>query len=97
MLFPEIDAVLINHDHHDRLDSDTIKKIRAKSKGHVGFFCGLDVKTCLLGLGVGLKPKEALELISGMENNYRWKVLAASILCACLRNIAVEELGGTSK
>ena len=59
---PEIDAVLISHDHYDYLDSDTIKKIHAKSKGHVRFFCGLGVKTCLLGLGVGLKPEEVTEL-----------------------------------
>lgn len=59
---PEIDAVLISHDHYDHLDSDNIKKIHAKSKAHVRFFCGLGVKTCLLGLGVGLKPEEVTEL-----------------------------------
>ncbi|OCK93503.1 uncharacterized protein K441DRAFT_706089 [Cenococcum geophilum 1.58] len=59
---PEIDVVLISHDHHYYLDSNTIKKIHAKSKGHVRFFCGLGVKMCLLGLGVGLKPEEVMEL-----------------------------------
>jgi len=32
---PEIDAVLISHDQYDHLDSDTIKEIHAKSKGHM--------------------------------------------------------------
>ena len=59
---PGIDAVLISHDHYDYLGSDTIKKIHAKSKGHVRFFCRLGARTCLLGLGVELKPKGVTEL-----------------------------------
>lgn len=59
---PDIDAVLISHDHYDHLDSDTVRKIHMRSKGHLRFFCALGMKSCLLGLGVGLKPEEITEL-----------------------------------
>lgn len=59
---PEIDAVLISHDHYDHLDLDTIRKIQAKSKGQIRFLCGLGVKAVILGLGVGVKSEQVTDL-----------------------------------
>lgn len=59
---PEIDAVCISHDHYDHLDSDTLKKLNAKSNGKLKFFCGLGVKKVLTGLGVGIRAEQVAEL-----------------------------------
>ena len=49
---PDVDAVVISHDHYDHLDSDTLGKLNAKQNGELRFFCGLGVKAVLTGLGV---------------------------------------------
>jgi N-acyl-phosphatidylethanolamine-hydrolysing phospholipase D len=59
---PDVDAVLISHDHYDHLDSDTLKKLNAKQNGNLRFLCGLGVKNVLTGLGVGIKAEQVTEL-----------------------------------
>ncbi|KAF2467450.1 N-acyl-phosphatidylethanolamine-hydrolyzing phospholipase D [Lindgomyces ingoldianus] len=59
---PNVDAVCISHDHYDHLDSDTLKKLNAKQKGDLSFFCGLGVKAVLLGLEIGIKDEQVVEL-----------------------------------
>ena len=59
---PEIDAVCISHDHYDHLDLDTLRRLMVKQNGNLRFFCGLGVKTVLLGLGVGVKSEQITEL-----------------------------------
>lgn len=59
---PEVDAVLISHDHYDHLDSDTIKQLNAKQKGNLRFFCALGVKSVITGLGVGVKAEQITEM-----------------------------------
>ncbi|KAJ4400813.1 hypothetical protein N0V91_008445 [Didymella pomorum] len=59
---PDIDAVVISHDHYDHLDSDTLKKLNAKQNGELRFLCGLGVKAVLTGLGVGIKADQVTEL-----------------------------------
>lgn len=59
---PFVDAVCISHDHYDHLDSHTLKKINAKQKGDLRIFCGLKVKSVLLGLGIGLQAGQITEM-----------------------------------
>jgi len=59
---PEIDAILISHDHYDHLDSDTLKKLMIKQNGDLRFFCGLGVKSVLIGLGLGIKAEQVAEM-----------------------------------
>ncbi|KAF2270348.1 Metallo-hydrolase/oxidoreductase [Lojkania enalia] len=59
---PEVDAVCISHDHYDHLDSDTLKKLNAKWKGHLRYFCGLGIKAVLVGLGIGIEAEQVTEM-----------------------------------
>ncbi|CBX95667.1 hypothetical protein LEMA_P028190.1 [Plenodomus lingam JN3] len=59
---PEIDAVLISHDHYDHLDSATLKQLMAKQNGDLRFFCGLGVKAVLTGLGVGIRANQVEDM-----------------------------------
>jgi L-ascorbate metabolism protein UlaG (beta-lactamase superfamily) len=47
--FPEIDLMLITHDHYDHLDFDSIRKLKAKTKR---YFVALGVKRHLVQWGV---------------------------------------------
>lgn len=47
--FPEIDLVLISHDHYDHLDLDSILKLKSKTKQ---FYVALGVKRHLVSWGV---------------------------------------------
>ena len=47
--FPEIDLMLITHDHYDHLDFASIQKLKAKTKR---YFVGLGVKRHLVAWGV---------------------------------------------
>ena len=59
---PEIDAVVISHDHYDHLDSATLKKLNEKQKGNIKYFCSLGVKAVLTSLGAGIKGEQVTEL-----------------------------------
>ncbi|KAF1833050.1 Metallo-hydrolase/oxidoreductase [Decorospora gaudefroyi] len=59
---PEIDAVCISHDHYDHLDADTLRKLNAKQKGDVRFFCALGVKSVLTGLGADIHADQVEEM-----------------------------------
>lgn len=47
--FPEIDLILLTHDHYDHLDYDSIQKLKAKTKQ---YFVALGVKRHLVAWGV---------------------------------------------
>lgn len=47
--FPEIDLMLITHDHYDHLDFASIQKLKAKTKK---YFVGLGVKRHLIAWGI---------------------------------------------
>ncbi len=47
--FPEIDLVLLTHDHYDHLDFDSIQKLKSKTKK---YFVALGVKRHLVAWGV---------------------------------------------
>ena len=59
---PKVDAVCISHDHYDHLDSDTLKKLNAIHHGNLRFFCGLGVKSVIIGLGVGIRAEQVTEM-----------------------------------
>ncbi|KAH7379186.1 beta-lactamase superfamily domain-containing protein [Phaeosphaeria sp. MPI-PUGE-AT-0046c] len=59
---PEIDAVVISHDHYDHLDSATLKKLNEKQKGNMHYFCALGVKAVLISLGAGIRSEQVTEL-----------------------------------
>ena len=59
---PEIDAVLISHDHYDHLDSPTLSMLNTKQKGHLRFFGALGIRNTLTGLGVGIREDQITEL-----------------------------------
>ena len=57
---PEIDLVLISHNHYDHLDAWTIKEVDRMGKGRVRYLCGSGNKSSLEGLGV--KGKDVVEM-----------------------------------
>ena len=52
---PEVDLVVISHDHYDHMDSDTLRKIYNRRQQHVHFFVPLGNASRLTGFGI---PKE---------------------------------------
>lgn len=54
---PEVDLVVISHNHYDHMDSDTITRIHARGQGRVRFLCALGVKQAYLGIGI---PEEEI-------------------------------------
>ncbi|KAF2101859.1 Metallo-hydrolase/oxidoreductase, partial [Rhizodiscina lignyota] len=50
---PEVDAVVISHDHYDHLDYETILKVyKTRGRGNVHFFGGLGMKAWFVGVGI---------------------------------------------
>lgn len=49
---PEVDLVLISHNHYDHLDVDVVKHLNAARKNKVHFFCGLNTKKWFISCGV---------------------------------------------
>ncbi len=50
---PDVDLVVISHDHYDHMDSDTLLKIYTSRKGKVHFLVGLGNASRLRGFGIG--------------------------------------------
>jgi len=49
---PDVDLVVISHNHYDHLDLWTIKEVYKSRKGKVHFLCALNLKTWFLGCGI---------------------------------------------
>jgi len=64
---PEVDAVIISHDHYDHLDVDTIKKLYALRKRPMHFFCGLNIKSWFIASGIAKEDVTELDWWNGVE------------------------------
>ena len=49
---PDVDAVLISHNHYDHLDHATILHLHKQRKGQIHFFCGLGNASWFHGCGI---------------------------------------------
>ncbi|KAI9676315.1 MAG: hypothetical protein M1822_008349 [Bathelium mastoideum] len=52
---PEVDVVVVSHDHYDHLDAATIKEVDRRGNGRVKYLCGLGNRGHFEGMGVPVK------------------------------------------
>lgn len=64
---PDVDLVVISHDHYDHMDSDTLFKIYARRKGKVHFLVALGNASRLRGFGVGGEDVTELDWWEGVR------------------------------
>jgi N-acyl-phosphatidylethanolamine-hydrolysing phospholipase D len=57
---PEIDAIVISHNHYDHLDIDTVKKMYSLRQG-LHFFCALNTKSWFVSSGIAEKDVTELD------------------------------------
>ena len=50
---PEVDLVLLSHNHYDHTDADTLREVHRMRQGNVRFLCALGNAAFLHGLGIG--------------------------------------------
>jgi N-acyl-phosphatidylethanolamine-hydrolysing phospholipase D len=63
---PDVDAVVISHNHYDHLDIDTVKSLYAARKG-LHFFCGLNNKSWFVASGIADKDVTELDWWDDVE------------------------------
>ena len=64
---PDIDLVVISHDHYDHMDSDTLSRIRARNKGNPHFLVALGNAARLHGFGIGKDEVTELDWWEGVR------------------------------
>lgn len=64
---PEVDAVIISHNHYDHLDVDTIKHLYSSRKRPIHFFCGLNVRSWFMASGIAPEDVTELDWWDGVE------------------------------
>ena len=64
---PEVDAVLISHNHYDHLDVDVVKTLYANRTKDIHFFCGLNTKAWFLSCGLAETDVTELDWWEGVE------------------------------
>ena len=64
---PDVDLVVISHDHYDHMDSDTLMKIYASRKQNVHFLVGLGNASRLRGFGIGETEITELDWWEGVQ------------------------------
>lgn len=64
---PEVDAVIISHNHYDHLDVDTIKYLYSSRKRPLHFFCGLNVRSWFIASGIAPEDVTELDWWDGVE------------------------------
>ncbi|TID19742.1 hypothetical protein E6O75_ATG07080 [Venturia nashicola] len=64
---PEVDAVIISHNHYDHLDVDTIKHLYSSRKRPIHFFCTLNVRSWFIASGIAPEDVTELDWWDGVE------------------------------
>ena len=64
---PDVDLVVISHDHYDHMDSATLLNIYASRKGHVHFLVALGNAARLQGFGIGGEEVTELDWWQGVH------------------------------
>ena len=64
---PDVDLVVISHDHYDHMDSDTLLKIYARRKGSVHFLVGLGNASRIRGFGISGEDVTELDWWEGVR------------------------------
>ena len=64
---PDVDLIVISHDHYDHMDSDTLLKIYANRKGDVHFLVTLGNASRLHGFGIGREEVTELDWWEGVR------------------------------
>lgn len=64
---PDVDLVVISHNHYDHLDLDTITEVYARRKANVHFFCALGNKAWFVANGVNVDSVTELDWWSGVR------------------------------
>ncbi|KAM0804805.1 beta-lactamase superfamily domain-containing protein [Usnea florida] len=77
---PDVDLVVISHDHYDHMDSDTLLKIYKRRKGAVHFLVALGNAARLRGFGIGGEDVTELDWWEGVQVDVP---LAGSITMTC--------------
>ena len=64
---PDVDLVVISHDHYDHMDSDTLLKIYVRRKGNVHFLVALGNASRLRGFGIAGEAVTELDWWEGVQ------------------------------
>lgn len=64
---PDVDLVVISHDHYDHMDSDSLLKVYANRKGNVYFLVPLGNASRLRGFGIGGEEVTELDWWEGVR------------------------------
>ena len=58
---PDVDLIIISHDHYDHMDSATLSAVYTRRKGHVHFLVGLGNASRLRGFGIAAQDVTELD------------------------------------
>lgn len=64
---PDVDLVVISHDHYDHMDSDTLLKCYARRKENVHFLVALGNARRLRGFGIGAEAVTEIDWWEGVQ------------------------------
>ena len=77
---PDVDLVVISHDHYDHMDSDTLSKVYARRRGEIHFLVALGSASRLKGFGIDEKAITELDWW-GQVNIDVGKVGSITMIC----------------
>ncbi|KAF2142744.1 uncharacterized protein K452DRAFT_350515 [Aplosporella prunicola CBS 121167] len=93
---PEVDLVVISHNHYDHLDAATVRFLHQRGQGRVRFLCTLGVKPCLTGMGVGEAEVVELDWWEGVRVDVHG-VGAVKLVCTPAQHFSGRSLWDAGK